>query len=109
MTNNNESAKKMPAMKVIIKEDPDFRRLPVSGVFGALNPLEGRIGFFLDSPVPKIKDGSSGEMELREIERRLMVETCMSPQIFIQISEWMNQRVEVLKKDCPELFEAEEE
>lgn len=103
--NNSEDDR----IKVVITDDPAFRRIPISGVFGTLNPLEGRMGFFLDSVVPGLIDEYSTRMKPKELERRMMTEVRMSPETFIEISEWMNKRVAELRENMPETLQREED
>lgn len=109
MTKKAENKPEKNEIKVVIREDQDFKRIPVSGVFGTLNPLEGRMGFFLDSVVPGLKNEYSTEMEPKELERRMMTEIKMSPQTFLQITEWMNKRVAEFREDFPNAFQKGEE
>ena len=109
MTAKNENNIEDGRIKVVIAEDPEFRRIPVSGVFGTLNPLEGRMGFFLDSVVPGLPDEYSTRMEPKELERRMMTEVRMSPHAFIEIAAWMNKQVAELKEKIPEPLQKEED
>ena len=60
------------------------------------------MGFFLDSVVPVLVDEYSTQMEPKEIERRMMTEVRMSPQTFIELSEWMNKRVAEFRENMLE-------
>lgn len=86
------------SIPVKITKRPEFTTLYASGIFGGLNPIEGRIVFYIDRPVPKMKETPIGAMEVSEVERELQVELHLSPATFIQMYEWMKSHIERLEK-----------
>ncbi|MGA2785724.1 MAG: hypothetical protein ABSF09_13610 [Candidatus Bathyarchaeia archaeon] len=89
-------ANKQPPVKVT--KSADYKTVYATGIFGGINPLEGRIIFYLDRPMPKIKDAPYGNMETSEIERELQVEVHMPTGLFLQMFEWMKNHVDRLEK-----------
>lgn len=85
-------------IKPKIVKSPDYKAIYTTGVFGSLTALEGRMIFYLDRIIPKIKDEPPGDMETGEIERELLVEVHMSPAEWISISEWMQSHIKRLKE-----------
>lgn len=90
--------KEGPIIKPKIVKSPDYKAIYTTGVFGSLTPLEGRIIFYLDRLIPRIKDEPPGDMETGEIERELLVEVHMSPAEWISISNWMQDHIKRLKE-----------
>jgi len=91
--------KERPVIKPKIVKSPDYKAIYTTGVFGSLTPLEGRMIFYLDRLIPRIKDEPPGDMETGEIERELLVEVHMSPQEWISISSWMQGHIKRLKEE----------
>lgn len=83
---------------MIVTKSSDYKVVYVTGAFGGLNPVEGRIIFYLDRIVPKVKEEPMGVMEIREIERELQIEIHMSPATWISIAEWMQGHISKLKE-----------
>ncbi len=75
--------------KMVVTESSDYKVAYASGVFGGLDPNDGRIIFFLDRLKPKIKPGGKGAMDLDRVERELQVEVHMSPHQFLAVAKWM--------------------
>jgi hypothetical protein len=92
----SEAAQK--PVQITITRSPDYRTLYATGVFGGLNPLEGRIIFHLDRLIPKMKEAPLGAMETAEVERELQVEVHLSPGAFIDLYMWMKGHVESMEK-----------
>jgi hypothetical protein len=86
---------KVPLIEVT--ESRDYRVVYASGVFGGLDPNDGRMIFFLDRLKPKVKRGKS-TMELDRISRELQVEVHMSPNQFMSIAKWMNEHAHKMGK-----------
>jgi hypothetical protein len=80
---------KMP--KIEITRGEGFKAVYASGVFGGLDPNDGRMIFFLDRLKPKMKSREKNIMALEKIERELQVEVHMSPNQFISMAKWMNE------------------
>ncbi len=70
----------------VITEHPSFRAAYVSGVFGGLDPNDGRIVFFLDRIKPGMRKEPRGAMQLEKINRELQVEIHMSPPQFASVA-----------------------
>jgi hypothetical protein len=87
MSAKSEKPRKGPEIEV--SESPDFRPVYASGVFGGLDPNDGRIIFFLDRIKPKMKKNPKGAMELEKVNRELQVEVHMTPPQFISVAKWM--------------------
>jgi len=81
-----------------ISESPGYRPVYASGVFGGLDPHDGRIVFFLDRIKPKMKSDPKGAMELEKIDRELQVEVHMSPPQFASVAKWMMEHVQQFEK-----------
>lgn len=60
--------------------------------------MEGRMVFYLDRPVPKMKETPLGAMESSEFERELQVEVHLATATFLQMYEWMKKHVERMEK-----------
>ena len=60
--------------KIDITESSDFRAVYASGVFGGLDPNDGRMVFFLDRIKPKMKSYKKNVMQLEKVNRELQVE-----------------------------------
>ena len=86
---------KVPVIEVT--EGSGFRPVYASGVFGGLDPNDGRMIFFLDRLKPKVRKGKTA-MELNKVERELQVEVHMSPNQFVSVAKWMNEHVKRLGK-----------
>jgi len=91
----------MSERKVDIKitRSPDFKLIYTNGVFGSLNPMEGRITFYVDRLIPKVTEEPLGGMATDYIERELQVEVKMSPSQFLSIAQWMQNHIERMKKE----------
>ncbi len=93
-----KSEKKGKGARIEISESQDYRAVYASGVFGGLDPHDGRIVFFLDRIMPKIKSEPKGAMELEKINRELQVEVHMSPSQFASVAKWMMEHVHLFEK-----------
>ncbi len=93
-----KSEKKGKGARIEISESKDYKAVYASGVFGGLDPHDGRIVFFLDRIMPKIKTASKGAMELEKINRELQVEVHMSPSQFASVAKWMMDHVHLFEK-----------
>lgn len=83
---------------IVITKSPDFKLVYTTGLFGSLNPMEGRMIFYVDRMIPKIVKDIPGNMKTGSIERELQVEVHMSPSQFLSIFHWMKDHIERLKK-----------
>lgn len=85
-------------IKPKIVKSPDYKAIYTTGAFGSLTALEGRIIFYLDRIIPRIKDEPPGDMETGEVERELLVEVHMSPPQWVSLSDWMQGHIKRLKE-----------
>jgi hypothetical protein len=92
------SAKGSQGAHIEITESPDYKAVYASGVFGGLDPHDGRIIFFLDRIKPKMKGDTKGAMELGKIDRELQVEVHLPPAQFASIARWMIEHVQRFEK-----------
>ena len=92
----SESKEGKPEIK--ITKSPDFKMLYATGIFGGLNPLEGRMLFFVDRLTPKIVDDAMGQMKTDFVEREFQVEVHMSPGVFIGTYKWMEDHIKRMKE-----------
>jgi hypothetical protein len=68
----------------------DFRYVSASGVFGGLDPTDGRIIFFLDRLEPETtNEPTPGSQKIKKVNRELQVEVHMSPAAFKTTAAWM--------------------
>lgn len=93
-------SKSQPMPQVVIPpkfediKSPDFKSIYVSGVFGGLDPNEGRMLFFLDHLEPKtMNEPVPGAQKVEKIVRELLIEVHMSPTQFKSIVLWMNEHI----------------
>jgi len=98
MAGKKKVKKKTSGTPVEITENPDYKVVYTSGVFGGLDPNDGRIIFFLDRLKPKMKTRKKGAMELEKINRELQVEVHMSPPQFMSIAKWMMDHAQRFQK-----------
>ncbi len=80
--------------RIRVSENPDYKVVYASGVFGGLDANDSRIIFFLDRIKPKMKKDGKGVMELDMVQRELQVEVHMSPHQFIAIAKWMMEHAQ---------------
>lgn len=90
-----------------ITKHPDFKTVYASGIFGSVNPIEGRMTFYIDRIIPKMKTDGLGEMETGEVERELQIEVHVSPSTFVSIRGWMNEHIKKMKEIEKEIKELE--
>jgi hypothetical protein len=93
-----KSEKTRKGAKIEISEGDGYKVVYASGVFGGLDPHDGRIVFFLDRIKPKMKNDPKGAMELEKINRELQVEVHMSPPQFASVAKWMIEHVHQFEK-----------
>jgi hypothetical protein len=75
-------------------QSPDFRYVYVTGVFGGLDPNDGKMIFYLDRLIPETTNRPHiGALEMRKILRELQVEIHMSPTQFKNIYLWMQKHI----------------
>jgi hypothetical protein len=84
--------------KFELSSHPDFRVVHINAFFGGLNPIEGRITFYTDIIVPKMKESENvGDMEIDKIRRESQIEIRMAPMDFITLAGWMNGHIKRLE------------
>lgn len=98
---------KIPRFELI--KSPDFKSVYATGVFGGLNPDDGRLVFYIDHIEPKMKDEPPGAMETEKVVRELLVEVHVSPQQFKSIAKWMADHINRLEQAIGKLPPTEEE
>lgn len=75
-------------------KSPDYRYVYCTGVFGGLDPNDGRIIFFLDRLEPEtVKEPFPGSSKVKKVIRELQVEVHVSPSQFKSIAIWMGNHV----------------
>ena len=84
--------------RIEMTESPDYKAVYVSGVFGGLDPNDGRVIFFLDRIKPKMVSNPRGAMELEKVNRELQVEIHMSPPQFMSVAKWMMDHAQRFEK-----------
>ena len=76
------------------EKSPDYKYVYSTGVFGGLDPNDGRIIFFLDRGEPEtMNDTKPGAMKLKKITRELQVEVHMTPTQFKAVAGWMAEQI----------------
>ena len=89
--------KKVPKFELV--KNPEFKVLHINGVFGGVDPDEGRMIFYMDHLELKMKEGGApGGMETDKVIREVLVELRMSPLRFKSISDWMVNRIKMIEK-----------
>jgi hypothetical protein len=109
MKRKSGSGKKIKGARIEISEGQNYRAVYASGVFGGLDPHDGRIVFFLDRIMPKMRSEPKGAMELEKINRELQVEVHMSPSQFASVAKWMTEHVHLFEKRMKSGKKPEEE
>ncbi len=81
----------VPPIEII--KDPEYKTIYVNGVFGGLDPVEGKMIFYVDILEPEIDKKMPGAMKVKKIIRKLLIDIRMSPVQFKSIAEWMKSHV----------------
>jgi hypothetical protein len=82
-------------------KSPDYKTIYTTGVFGGLDPNDGKIIFFIDHLVPKTTDEPvPGASKIEKITREYLIEIHMTPTQFKGVAIWMGDNV----KRYEELF-----
>jgi len=84
-------------------KSPDFKSIYATGVFGGVDPNEGRIVFYVDHLEPRIREDPPGAMETEKVVRELLVEVHMSPQQFKSIAQWATDHISNLEQQIGKL------
>jgi hypothetical protein len=75
-------------------KSPEYRYVFATGVFGGLDPNDGKLMYFLDRFEPEtVNEPYPGTQKLKKIVRELQVEVHVSPSQFKSISIWMSEHV----------------
>lgn len=90
----------------LVKDD-NYRTIYVNGVFGGLDPVEGRMIFYIDEIEPEMDENTPGKMKVKKIVRRLLVDIRMSPAQFKSIADWMQSHIERFDRELREDTEKE--
>ena len=88
--------RKVPKFEV--ETDPDYKLIYATGVFGSVNPNDGRIIFYVDQVVPEMSD-KPGQMRVGKIKRKLLIEVHVSPNQFKDIANWMIGHIRNFEKE----------
>jgi len=84
-------------LEIEIEKSPDYQLTYATGVFGNVGPNDGQLTFFVDRVEPTMGT-QPGEMRVKTIKRRLLIEVHMSPNQFKEIAKWMTKKVYDLEK-----------
>lgn len=84
--------------KMTLTKNADFKSIYSTGVFGSLSPVEGRMIFYVDRPLPSMEDTPPYNMKVREIQREMLVEIHMPAQQWLAMFDWMKFHIDELKK-----------
>jgi len=71
----------------------DYKYVYATGVFGGLDPNDGRLIFYLDRLEPETVKDPPGSQKVKKIIRELQVEVHVSPGQFKSIARWMNEHI----------------
>lgn len=75
-------------------KSPDYRYVYATGVFGGLDPNDGRLIFYLDRIEPEtVNEPHPGSSKLKKVVRELQVEIHVTPSQFKSIAIWMNRHI----------------
>lgn len=83
-----------PEIKIV--KSPDFKMIYANGTFGGLDSSEGTILFYIDRPIPKMKDGN---IEVDYFERELQAEVHIPYELFLIFSDFMKRQIEYVKSE----------
>jgi hypothetical protein len=76
-------------------KSPNFMYVYATGVFGGLDPNDGRMIFYLDRLEPEtLNQPTPGAQVVKKILRESQVEVHMSPTQFKSIALWMNSHIQ---------------
>lgn len=78
-----------PPIRIKYENVPSFH---ITGVFGGLDPVEGRIAFFNVRLIPQEGD-QPGSLQTGEVHQEYVAEVKMSPMAFKSIANWMNRKL----------------
>ncbi len=82
----------------LVKDD-NYRTIHVNGVFGGLDPVEGRIIFYIDEIEPEMDESTPGKMKVKKVVRRLLIDIRMSPAQFKSIADWMQSHIKKFERE----------
>lgn len=101
-----DPVKETEESKFSVVRNPECEVIHVDGVYGTLTPATGQLTFYQD--VPKVDIDENGLMSSKSIERVLVVDTRMSPEVFRSIAYWMIEHVQYYEKWMVENFRQQE-
>ena len=85
-------------------KSPNFRYVYATGVFGAVDPNDGRMIFYLDRLEPETTNTPTpGSSKIKKINREYQVEIHMTPTQFKSIALWMAQHVKTYESTFGEI------
>ena len=94
--NKEKSERKEKEKPKIVYRNDKLQHFHVSGTFGGLNPMEGRLLFYLDTGVPTTDE--KGGLRIKQVDREVIVDARMPVLTFIQTAKWMNDTVKKLEE-----------
>lgn len=72
----------------------DYKSIYSTGVFGGLDPNDGRMIFFIDHVLPKtVNEPYPGAQKIEKIVREHLIEVHLTPTQFKSIAMWMSDHV----------------
>jgi hypothetical protein len=91
----NKSEKLIVPPRFEDTKSPDYKYVYATGVFGGLDPNDGRLIFFLDRLEPETVNEPPlpGSQKVKKIVRELQVEIHVSPGQFKSIWKWMGDHI----------------
>jgi hypothetical protein len=101
-----DEVKESDGPKFSVAEDPGFRVIHVDGVYGVLNSAGGQLTFYQD--LMKVGVDENGSMAIKAVERVLVADIRMSPEVFRSTAYWMMEQAQDYEKWVVETFQQEE-
>lgn len=85
-------------------KSPDYKYVYATGVFGGLDPDDGKLIFFLDRIEPEtVREPHPGAQKVKKIVRELQVEVHVSPAQFKRIWLWMGEHIKRFEETFGEI------
>lgn len=85
-------------IQIETENDPNFKVAFTDGAFGNLNPLSGRMAFYVDVPENEtgnlvVGETKPPEIYTNKIKRVILIDLRMSPELFKSIGKLMNDQI----------------
>lgn len=87
----NES-KETDEPKFSVVRDPGFKVIHVDGVYGIVNSVGGQLTFYQD--LMKVGVDENGSTAIKAVERVLVADIRMSPEVFRSMAYWMMEQAQ---------------